>query len=130
MGIVCLSHSCSHHSSLFVFLYLSILSTQYNEYTVCVTKSLSNMHTMRVTNHWCLKIFLGSYFCCECHLFEALASYWSVLIRCVWLRLMWWLTFSLVYGSFIKQRVATTGKPKTLQSSLLHHLQARNRLLR
>ena len=54
MGIVCLSHSCSHHSSLFVFLYLSILSTQYSEYTVCVTKSLSNMHTMRVTNHWCL----------------------------------------------------------------------------
>lgn len=41
-------------SSFFVFLYLSILSTQYSEYTVCVTKSLSNMHSMRVTNHWCL----------------------------------------------------------------------------
>lgn len=34
MGKVCLSHSCSHHSSFFVFLYLSILSTQYSEYTV------------------------------------------------------------------------------------------------
>ena len=54
MSKVCLSHSCSHHSSFFVFLYLSILSTQYSEYTVHVTKLLSNMHTMRVTNHWCL----------------------------------------------------------------------------